>query len=297
MLYARLIEAFYASPWAITPEKFRAMEMFLALKARGDDVPEEEIVAVVAGRRPANVTMAGKVAILPVFGVIAQRLGTMDRASGGVSTEELAAALDNLVADRQVKSIVMVHDSPGGSVYNVPELAAKIRDVAAQKKVTGIADSVSASASYWLLAQSTEVIVSPSSQVGSIGVLAVHADLSQWEEMQGIKTTYISSSPYKVEGAPENPLSPEARGEIQSKVDAYHAMFVRDVAKGRKVSETRVNSDFGEGRMVTARDAVARGMADRVLTLEQVLARLGAEGGPTPYAMAARARAVEVQEG
>lgn len=295
MRYSRLIQAFYASPWAITPEKFHAMETFLALKASGGDVPDEEVVAIVAAKPHAPVQRVGRVAIVPVMGVIAQRMGLIEKASGGVSTEQISATLDTLAADRQVRSILMVHDSPGGSVFNVPELAAKIRAVKAEKKVVALADSVSASASYWLAAQASEVYVSPSSQVGSIGVLAAHADLSKWEEMQGIKTTLVTSAPHKVEHAQTLPLSEEARAELQSKVDHYHEMFVRDVAKGRGVTEGRVNADFGQGRMVTAKDAVARGMADGVATLEQLLRRLGAEGGSSPSAMAMRARAVEVE--
>lgn len=291
-----ILRAFYATPLAIQPEKLEAIRALLLLRAAGGEVPPERVAEVVAARRPDGVVVTGKVAVLPVFGVLAQRVGMAERASGGVSTEEIGATLDGLAADRQVSKIVMAFDSPGGSVYGVQELADKVRAVAQQKKVVAVADSVAASAAYWLASQASELYVTPGGQVGSIGVLAAHQDTSKAEEQAGLKTTYVTSSPHKAEHAPEAPLSPEALAELQAKVNHYHALFVKAVARGRNATEARVNADFGQGRMVTARDAVTRGMADGVATLEQVLRRLGAEGGSPATAAAARARAVELED-
>ncbi len=280
MKYEHILAAFLNSPWAILPEKLAEMRAFLHLKARGADIPQEEIDALVAarGNRPAGVTVAGRVAVLPVMGTICQRIGTLAQASGGVSTEDIGAALDSLVADRQVKCIVLAFDSPGGSVYGVEELARKIYSARDQKKIVGLADSVAASAAYWLLSQCAEINVTPGGQVGSIGVLAAHEDLSKQLEEQGVKTTLIHAGKYKVEGNPYESLSEEARAEIQSKVDSYYSMFVAAVARGRGTTEARVRADMGQGRMVTAKDAVKAGMADHVATLEQVMRRLGADG-------------------
>ncbi len=308
MRYELILNAVYNQPLAILPEKLDEIRSFLALRVAGQEVPPEQVAQVVAGRRPINVQMAGRVAVVPVFGVISQRVGLLEQASGGVSTEALGATLDSLVADRDVKAIVLAFDSPGGSVFGVQELADKIRSLGQEKKIVGLADSVAASAAYWLLSQTSEVNVTPGGQVGSIGVIAAHQDVSKWEELQGVKTTYITAGKYKAEGAPEMPLSEEARGELQSKVDHYYGQFVAAVARGRSVSETKVKGEFGEGRMVTAKEAVAKGMADRVATLEQVLRRLGGTaGGDGPGAngsqpvLAARlagyrARAAELEE-
>lgn len=296
MYYPSIHAVFHSTIWAILPEKLEEIRAFLATRFRGEMIPEEEVQRITAGRRVGQAQINGKVAVLPIFGVLSQRVGMLERASGGVSTEEVGATLDSLAADKAVRSIVLAIDSPGGSVYGVQELADKVRAVAAQKKVIAVADSVAASAAYWVGSQANEFAVTPGGQVGSIGVLVAHTDVSKAEEAAGQKTSYITSSPYKVEGAPEQPLTEEARTELQAKVDHYHAMFVRAIAKGRNVSESKVNSEFGQGRMVTARDAVSRGMADRVTTLEQVLTRLGAEGGVSASAMAMRARAVAIQD-
>lgn len=296
-----LLTAFYGQVWAILPEKLREIESLLLLRARGGHVPPEQVAAIAAARRADGVQMYGRAAVVPVFGVLAQRVGMMEEASGGIGCEALGATLDGLAADKGVRCIVMAFDSPGGSVFGVQELGAKISAIAKEKKIVAVADSVAASAAYWLASQCSELCVTPGGQIGSIGVISMHQDYSAALEAEGVKTTIVTSSPYKAEGHPEAPLSEEARAELLSKVMHYDALFTKAIAKGRGTTEARVRADFGQGRMVTAQDAVARGMADRVATLEQVLRGVGAssdgvrgEGAGVRLA-AARARAVEVE--
>ncbi len=115
-------------------------------------------------------------------------------------------------------------------------------------------------------------------------MLAQHEDHSQEDKLAGIKTTLVRAGKFKAEANPYEPLSDDAREELQHKVDSYHALFVRDVAKGRAMSEARVRSDFGKGRMLLANDAVKTGMADGVEPLDQVVKRLVAGVGRGPAA-------------
>lgn len=299
MKYARILSAFYSTPLALQPEKIAEIRRFLHAKAAGEKVSRarvREIVANRAGkssrdffaaaakavRRPDGAIQMGRVAIVPVAGVVSQRCSMMEEASGAVSCERIGAQIDNLVADPSVKTIVMDFDSPGGSVFGVPELGAKIRAARDQKRIIGMANATAASAAYWLISQTSEVNVTPSGWVGSIGVYTAHEDWSKFEEELGVKTTLISAGQYKVEGNPYNPLSDEARAEMQRQVDHYYEEFLAAVAKGRGVSEAKVRSNFGKGRMVLAEEAVQAGMADRVATLEKVLRQAGAyDGGAT----------------
>ncbi len=300
MKYANIMNAFYSTPFAILPEKLAEIRAFLRVKANGGEIDPKEVAAIAAARRSDGVQMIGRVAVLPVFGVISQRVSMMDRASGGVSTEEIGQTLDNLVADKQVKTIVMAFDSPGGPVTGVPELAAKIRAARDQKRIIGLADPVAASAAYWLISQTSEIYATPSGQVGSIGVLAAHDDITAALEKIGVKTTLVTSAPFKAETYPETPLSEEARADMQAKVDKYHGMFVADIAAGRGTTAHRVGKDFGQGRMLLAKDALDAGMIDRVLTAEQLLAKLAASDAPKAQTTSEReriARCVEVETG
>jgi HK97 family phage major capsid protein len=120
-----------------------------------------------------------------------------------------------------------------------------------------------------------EFVVIPSGEVGSIGVFAMHIDVSKALEEFGITVTLVSAGKHKTEGNPFEALSEEARSAIQASVDDYYGMFTRAVAKYRGVSTKEVREGMGEGRVMTAQKAQAAGLVDRVATLETVLAELG----------------------
>jgi capsid assembly protease len=105
-------------------------------------------------------------------------------------------------------------------------------------------------------------------------VYSYHEDVSKALEMQGRKPTLIKAGPNKAEGHPAFPLGEEAAAHVQSRVDDYYAMFVRDVAKGRGVPVATVRDSFGGGRMFGAQEAVRLGMADRVGTLDDTVRRM-----------------------
>lgn len=300
MKYRRILAEFYRQPLALTREKVESIRDFLHAKAAGEDIDPKEVrelvaarhtlpdfyvdpeslagsvVAAVPQRRPDGTQLIGQVAILPIIGVLSQRVGMLEESSGGISTERIGNSLDALVRDPTVKSILLHVDSPGGSVSGVPELGQKILAARDRKKVVGIANSTAASAGYWLLSQASEVYVTPGGWMGSIGVLYAHEDHSKELEMEGVKVTFITAGEHKVEGNFYEPLTDEARAEIQRITNYYYDMFLSTVAKGRGVTVAKVKADFGQGRMAVATEAVQRGMADRVATIEQVLKRLGA---------------------
>lgn len=279
--------AFYNTPHAITVDKLEEIRAFLQTRFASSEASAAPRVA--AGPRD-GVQMVGRVAVVPVFGVLAQRMNMMSDISGGTSTEQLGGTIDSLAADPAVKSIVLNVDSPGGSVFGIQELGDKIQAARNSKKVIAVANSMAASAAYWISAQASEVVVTPSGQVGSVGVIAAHTDQSKLEESAGLKTTLVTAGKYKAELDPSQPLSEDARANLQDAVDKYYSMFVKAVAKGRDVTPYRVEADFGQGRMLLAKDAVRAGMADRIGTLEDTLKRLGAG----EQAAGARARAADM---
>ena len=281
MRYEHILRSVYGEPWAITPDKLAAILDLLRFRAEGGVLTAEEIQERIglgaAAPRPTP-PRNGSVAVLPIFGVIRKRMNLLMEMSGGTSTELFARDFRQLVADPSVGSIVLAIDSPGGSVEGVPELADVIFSARGQKPVIAVADPLAASAAYWLATQADEVVVAPSAMVGSIGVLTTHEDLSAALEMEGRKVTLISAGRFKAEGNPLGPLSDADREAIQGRVDEFYGMFLRAVARGRGVTPAQVRGGFGEGRVVLAREAVRLGMADRVATLEETVARLMGPG-------------------
>lgn len=233
---------------------------------------------------------AGGVLVLRVVGLMTQRGGTVDSAptaSSAALAEEVRAA----AANQAVSAMVLEWDSPGGEVYGVAELAQVIREARAAKPIVSHANSLAASAAYWAAAQASEVMVTPSGEIGSVGVYALHQDASKAAESEGVKYTYISAGKYKTEGHPYEPLGEEALAAMQANVDRYHAMFVSDLAKGRHVSVEHVRDGFGQGRVVGAKAAVEAGMADSVGTLDDAIRRAAGLARERSRGMAALAQA------
>jgi len=270
--YHHVLESFYNQPAAILPEKLEDIRAFLQEKA--GLAARESPPAIAAGPSGGRYKITNGIGYMSLMGVIAQRMNLLMEVSGGTSTEIFGRDLDVLVNDRSVKTIVIIADSPGGSVFGVGELADKIYQARDQKKIIAVASSMAASAAYWLAAQASELVVTTGGQVGSIGVLAVHRDESKAEELAGVKTTLIHAGEYKTEGDPSQPLSSEGAAYLQRSVDAYYGMFVNAVARGRGVSAAKVRNDFGKGRMVMAAEAKQLNMVDRVATIDQVVNRL-----------------------
>lgn len=224
--------------------------------------------------RPRN-GAASSTGVIPVRGTISQHAAG-DLSSflfGGATTEGIASDLDAMLADDSISKIVLDIDSPGGTSYGVTELANKIMSSRGTKPIIAVANSLAASAAYWIGAACDQFFVTPGGIVGSIGVYALHEDLSKALEQEGIKITLISAGKLKVDGHPSLPLDDETRQRIQDRVDEVYGQFIHDVARGRGVPESTVRNGYGEGDVLTAKNAKAAGMVDGVMTLDAVLAK------------------------
>lgn len=264
-----MLRAMLARPLAIAPEW---MNPHLATIAAGG-----EVHLAAASARP--VRSQGGTAVLSLVGPIQQREDMWSMYGYAVATEAFKRALDAAVSDDTVKSIVIDVDSPGGDVSGVEELAAAILAAREVKPITAVSNAWMASAAYYLGSQATEIVVTPTGLVGSIGVILLHGDFSRAYEESGVTVSIIRQPARKAEANPYEPLSADARDYLQAQVDTYYGMFVDAVARGRGVPASKVRSDFGGGRMVMAREAVKLGMADRVDTLDTVLGRHGGAQG------------------
>lgn len=286
--------ALYGEPWAILPEKLSALAETFERRAAGLSLSNdqaERIAAAHAERIAASVPgavrqeiagtsfalAAGGVAILPLIGTVVQRPGLFSRYSGGVSAEQFAEAARQLIAREDVSALVFDVDSPGGSVAGVPEAAAVLAGLrkSGGKPIAAVSNTLMASAAYWLASAAREVVTSPSSLTGSIGVYALHEDQSRAEDRAGYTVSVVKAGRLKAGGLPHRPLSDDARKGMQERVDAYYGQFVQAVALHRNVSRTVVRAGFGEGDVLTADRAVAAGLADRVESLPLVVRRLG----------------------
>lgn len=266
-----------STPWAMEPT---AMSLFAAMLAKGYALREGIVAMEDEGPAPVMAAGArqssrqGSIAVVRVFGSIVQRASQLGPCEGGTGTEDIGAALNAALSDETVSQILMQFDTPGGSVFGVSELGDMIRSARAQKPIIGIADSMAASAGYWLLSQCSEAYCTPGGMVGSIGVYGAHQDISKAMDEAGFKITLVSAGKFKTEGNPYEPLDENARAEMQKSIDGYYGMFTSAVAKGRGVPVDQVRSGMGEGRCLSANDALKASMIDGVMTFGDVVNKM-----------------------
>ena len=283
MNHQLLVAEYLATPWALMPERLSAVTAVIA-RWSGDARASDEVMHSVAAdrnardaRRQSSVSNSGGgIAVLPLYGIVTQRGNMVDDVSGPgtASTQQFSNLLRAALQDETVSQILIDIDSPGGSVYGVAELADEIVSARAQKPVLAIANSLAASAAYWIGCSASEFYVTPGGEVGSIGVWQAHQDYSKAMDEAGVKTTLISAGKFKVEGNPYAPLDEEAQGFMQSRVDDYYAAFTKAVAKGRGVPISQVRDGMGQGRVLGADAALASSMVDGIATFEDVVKKM-----------------------
>ncbi len=219
----------------------------------------------------SSYSKSDKVAILPLYGMIVQKESWITKYGLGTSTETFSRWLDMALSDNSIGRIIIDVNSPGGSVYGVQELSDKIRNSRGKKPIVAIANTLMASAGYWVASAADKIYASPSADVGSVGVYMTHADFSEQLEKEGVKVTFISAGKYKVEGNAYEPLQEEAKAYLQKSVDDTYESFISSVAKNRNTTKSDVIANYGQGRVLSSKDAMKNGLIDGVKTLEEVL--------------------------
>lgn len=254
--------------WVMQHDVLAAMYATVQLRIKAGEVPERKAAA------PVSAKSSGNIAILPMHGMIEQRGSIFMDWFGGTSTDEFGALYDAALADPKIKGIIVDIDSPGGTVPGVMELSDKIYNSRGTKPVVGIANSLAASAAYWIGSAFDQLYVTPGGDVGSVGVYSMHMDFSEALKADGVQPTIFQVPAYKAEFSPYAPLSDAAKQNEQMQIERVYNDFVTAVARNRGTTATKVRADFGQGRVVDAKSAVAAGMADRVATMEKVVQRM-----------------------
>jgi signal peptide peptidase SppA len=239
--------------------------------------PEANRFAGNAQTRGGLSSVSGGVAIIPVIGSLVNRGAWIGARSGMTSYEGLAAQVRDARYDPKVKAIMLDLDSPGGEATGMFTLASAIREAAQEKPVVALVNDMAASAAYGIASQASEIVVSETSLVGSIGVVLTHLDRSGELAAKGVKPTLIYAGRHKVDGNPYGPLSDAVRADLQTEVAKFYDQFVGLVAQGRGDRLTEEDARATEARTFIGQEAIERGLADRIGSFDAVLAQLQSE--------------------
>jgi signal peptide peptidase SppA len=212
------------------------------------------------------------IAVLPIYGTLVRRTVGLEAESGLASYQGLAAMLDAAVADPTIAAILLDIDSPGGESGGVFDLADRVSAAAKRKPVWALANDMAFSAAYAIGSAASRLVVTRTGGVGSIGVIAMHADQSVKDAKDGVRYTTVFAGARKNDLNPHEPISDEAHAFLKTEVERVYALFVDTVARNRGVSADAVRAT--EAGIFFGADAVTAGLADAVGTFDNVLAEL-----------------------
>lgn len=205
---------------------------------------------------------------IPVRGILKHRF-PFQFGSWATGYAYIWEAVKRGVEDSNVKGIALHVDSPGGAVPDLFDLCDKLVKLRGTKPIKAFVAENAASAAYCVASCADDITVTRTGNVGSIGVIGVHSEMSKRLKAEGITVTFIRSKPFKGEGGTKEPLRPETEARLQAEVDELHDQFVAIVARNRSMDAAAV--DATEAVTFMGEHGVKAGLADAVAPFEDAL--------------------------
>ena len=210
-----------------------------------------------------------EVAVLRMSGAI----GGFGPLRSGMSLASMEPLIERAFSQPRLKAVALVINSPGGSPSQSALIAKRVRDLAQEKEIPVLAfcEDVAASGGYWLACAADEIIVQPTSIVGSIGVITSGFGFPELMEKVGVERRVYTAGEHKSTLDPFRPENPEDVARLKSLQVELHDVFkemVRDRRGHRLKAEEEV---LFSGEFWAGGKAVELGLADSLGEPRQVL--------------------------
>ena len=244
-----------------------------ALRLQGSYRPEPLRLARRWGKPPV-------VEIIRVEGAITG--GRSRSATSGIAgAETIVAQLRRAAADRDVKAIVLRVESPGGDGLASDLVWRAVQKARERKPVVASMGDVAASGGYLAAAAAETIVAEPSTLTGSIGVFVLKPELSGLLSKLGVARASWSRGELAQVQSIAKPWTAKERAAVERQVEAFYQVFIARVAEGRRLPRERVEAVAG-GRAWTGRQALERGLVDRLGSLEDAVALAAARARLRP---------------
>lgn len=271
----------YFGVWAIEPERFSAIVSQLRglnLSVHMQSDRPEEVKAAQSGE---SFDRRGNIAVIEIRGVMMKQESSVEEST---STVEVRRKIRAAAANPDIAGILLVLDSPGGTVAGTADLANDVREAAKAKPVYAHTEDICASACMWVASQASKVYAGATSLVGSIGTYSAIADYSKAAELAGIKVHVLRAGDFKGAGEPGTEVTAEQLANWQRIVDDLNEHFLKGVAKGRAMSLDAVRK-IADGRVHIAAEAQKLGLIDGVQSIDDTARQLQTAIRKGPSAM------------
>lgn len=197
-----------------------------------------------------------------------------------VGVEKYIELIKQAEEDPSVRAVLIVFDSPGGTVSASYDLYTAVKSLASKKVVVSYARGYMTSGAYMAACPSHRIYASPASLVGSVGAVEYVITYGGLLEKLGVRVYTVKSGSLKDIGSPFRNMTQEELEVMQSIVDEYSALFRRIVEESRG----NVSEEVFTARPYAPQQALKVGLVDGVLTLEEAINRTKELAGLPPYA-------------
>lgn len=207
------------------------------------------------------------IAYIPIQGVMTKEENSLMAMIGGASTNRIQASIKKALDDKDVNSIMLMMDSPGGSVNGSFDLAFAVYRANKIKPVDAYIQDTGASACYLVASQARYITANTNAMVGSIGIITALTDTSKQDEYHGIKRYVITTGEHKEVGhtAEVTDKHIQIRQEL---ADKLMGLFVKAVSKGRGM-DAKAMAKVTNAKLFIGMDAKKVGLVDEIASLEQ----------------------------
>lgn len=183
---------------------------------------------------------------------------------GGDSTAEL---LRKARYDKNVKSVVLYVDSPGGSAFASEIIRQEVENLQAiGKPVVAVMSTYAASGGYWISAGADKILAAPSTITGSIGIFGMFLTFENTLDYLGVHTDGVGTTEFAGMGITKS-LDPKVAAIMQRGIEHGYDQFISLVADKREMSKEQVD-EIAQGRVWIGDTALELGLVDELGYLE-----------------------------
>ena len=248
--------------WLGTEESFEVYQAAISKLASASGLDADGL--------PSLIELQGDVAVIHAAGPLVEGHAGFMRYFGITGYADLEDAGIAAVSNPDVKAIVLSVRSNGGHVHGVQDAAALFTAIDQVKPVVTHTPSDMKSAGMWMGSSARRIFGAPTSESGSIGVLAIHAEKTKALDEAGIKVTVVRAGSSKALANPYEPLSAKAEASMQEGVDYVHGLFKAHMAERRGMSAGQIEK-VGQGQVYIGQQAVDAGLVDEVGSLADAI--------------------------
>lgn len=206
------------------------------------------------------------VAVIPVTGALIHGYNYSSRYATGY--EAILSMYKAAMDDPDVKGVLFVFNTPGGTVAGCFDLVDYIYETRDQKPVWGIANEMACSAGQALFSACSKRFVTQTAITGSVGVVRSHANYEKLMAEWGVEMTLMFSGDHKVDGNPYKALPKEVFERFTAECDDLREMFATTVSRNTGMTTEQVLAT--EALCYTGESAIEVGLAHELINAHHI---------------------------